>query len=283
MATTPAVGSGPVEFMDETTGQQLSIPLSDLAFDPNGNLIPSGWPLYQKYKTTVDNLLKYLKTTGALYPAPSPPPAPAMVIEAKQKGSSGNNIQIKFSKVGTTDPNDNTKFDAEVTDSETYSGLTKDTIEGVLGTPAAPGIVPGLVLVTAGTALARPANKSYSMLTGTTPFKLKILQADNTTQAFELQARDPNNAEAKYTTVTVSGVSATDATDPHFNLAVNWQKAATGIHAADLQTQFGFEITVSPPPGVAAPGLPANGVVTLRGGAEVAAATTAKAVVSGSA
>src|SRR2546430_1386957 len=176
MATTPAVGSGPVEFMDESTGQQLSIPLSDLAFDANGNLIPSGWPLYQQHKATVDSVLKYLQTTGAIYPAPSPPPAPAMVIEAKQQGSSGNNIQIEFSKVGTTDPNDPTKFDAKVTETEAYNGLTKDT---------------------------------------------------------------------------------------------------------DLGTAFAYEITVSPPPGAAAPGVPANGVVSLRGGAEVAAATTAKAVVTG--
>ena len=281
MATTPAVGSGPVEFMDESTGQQLSIPLSDLAFDANGNLIPSGWPLYQQHKATVDSVLKYLQTTGAIYPAPSPPPAPAMVIEAKQQGSSGNNIQIEFSKVGTTDPNDPTKFDAKVTETEAYNGLTKDTVEGVLGTPTTPGARPGLVLVTAGSAVGRPANKAYSMLAGAAPFKLKILEADGTTQAFELQARAPGDSEAKYTSVTISGVSPTDATDPHFNLAVSWQKSATGTKATDLGTAFAYEINVSPPPGAAAPGVPANGVVSLRGGAEVAAATTAKAVVTG--
>jgi hypothetical protein len=267
--------------MDETTGQQLSIPLSDLAFDASGNLVPSGWPLYQQHKATVDSLLKYLLTTGAIYPAASPSPAPAMVIEAKQQGSSGNNIQLEFSKVGTTDPNDPTKFDAKLTETEVYNGLTKDTIEGVVGTPASPGTTPGLVLVTAASAVGRPANKVYSMSAGAAPFKLKILEADGTTQAFELQARTPTDAEAKYTNVTISGVSATDATDPHFSLAVSWQKSATGIKATDLGTTFAYEIIVSPPPGAAAPGVPANGVVSLRGGAEVAAATTAKAVVSG--
>src|ERR1700694_4995564 len=157
MATTPAVGSGPVEFMDETTGQQLSIPLSDLAFDAGGNLIPTGWPLYQQHKATVDSLLYYLQGTGAIYPSASPSPAPAMVIEAKQQGPTGNNIQIEFSKVGTTDPNDATKFDAKLTETEVYNGLTKDTVEGVVGTPATPGTKPGLVLVTAATAVGRPA------------------------------------------------------------------------------------------------------------------------------
>jgi len=204
------------------------------------------------------------------------------VIEAKQLGSSGNNIQIAFSKVGTTDPNDPTKFDVQVTEAEVYNGLTKDTIEGVLGTPATAGSAPGLVLVTAGSAAGRPANQSYSMLAGAAPFKLKILEADGTAQAFELQARGASDLEAKYTAVAISGVSATDANDPHFNLAVTWQKSATAIKAADLGAQFSYEIKVSPPPGATAPGVPANGVVTLRGGAQVAAATTAKAVVTGS-
>src|SRR5260370_12547911 len=148
MATSPAVSSGPFEFVDETTGQQLSIPLSDLAFDASGNLIPTGWPLYQQHKATVDSLLNYLRSTGAIYPAPSPPPAPAMVIEAKAKDSSGNNIQIAFSKVGTTHPNDATKVDAQLSETDTYPGLTNDTIEGILWTPTTTGSTPGLVTVT---------------------------------------------------------------------------------------------------------------------------------------
>src|SRR5260370_8620296 len=144
MATSPAVSSGPFEFVDETTGQQLSIPLSDLAFDASGNLIPTGWPLYQQHKATVDSLLNYLRSTGAIYPAPSPPPAPAMVIEAKAKGSSGNNIQIAFSKVGTSDPNDATKFDAQLSETDTYPGLTKDTIKAIPRTPTTAATSPPL-------------------------------------------------------------------------------------------------------------------------------------------
>jgi hypothetical protein len=266
--------------MDESTGQQLSIPLSELDFDANGKIDATGWPLYQAHQATVDSLLFYLQGTGALYPAPQPPPSPAMLIEAKQAGSNGNNIQVAFSKVGTSDPNDPKKFDAQVTETETYTGLTQNSIESTLGTPAKAGTAPpGLVAVTAGSAKGRPDNKTYTIPAGN---KLSVLQADGATQAFELQARDVADAEAKYTTVTISGVNAADPTDPHFNLTVTWQKSANGIKSGDLQAQFEYEIKVSPPPGAAAVGIPGNGVVTLRGGAEVAAATTAKATVTGS-
>ena len=280
MATTPAVGSGPVEFMDESTGQQLSIPLSDLSFDANGNIVPDGWPLYQQHKATVDSLLAYLKISGAIYPAPQPPPTPAMVIEAKHEGSSGNNIQVAFSKVGITDPNDSTKFDAQVTEAERYTSLTKDTIEGLIGTDLKPGSLPkGLIMVTDGSAKGRPTNKSYSM-PAVAPFKVSV-KDDQNKQAFEVQARDGSEG-AQYISVIVSGVSATDPNDQRFNLVVTWQKAAAAIKSSDLSAQFGYEITVSAPQGAVSPGVPANGIVTLRGGADAAAATKAKATVVGS-
>src|SRR5690348_12333752 len=126
MASTPVVGAGPVDFMNESTGQQLSIPLSDLAFT-NNQIDASGWPLYNQYKATVDALLQYMVKSGALAPGTAPSPTPAMVLTAKAPGGLGNNIQLTFKNVGA-DPNDPDKFDATLTDTDTWRGLTKDTI-----------------------------------------------------------------------------------------------------------------------------------------------------------
>jgi hypothetical protein len=272
MASTPVVGSGPVDFMDETTGQQLSIPISELAFT-NNQIDASKWPLYNKHKLTVDAILAYLVSSGALTPAPAPPPVPALVLTAKQVGAAGNNIQVTFSNVGA-DPNDPAKFDASLTETDTWKGLTKDTIEKVVGTAAGGS----LVFVTATSAVGRPRNQTYSV--AVVGDKFKVFENDGVTEAFELNART-NDPEAKYTTVIISNVNAVDQTDPHFDMTATWQKSAAGIHVTpDLANEFAYEVAVAGPNG-GAPGVPANGSVVLRGGAEAAPASAASAIVSG--
>lgn len=272
MARIPVVGSGPVEFMDES-GQQILIPLSDLSFDANGNPVASDWPLYVKHKDAVDALLNYLLRSGSLTPAPQPAPTAAMVVTAKNKGAGGNNIQLTVSNSGSTDPNDDTRFDSSVSETDTWIGLTKDTVEQTVGTAANGG---ALVFITKNSAKGRPKNGNYQMANAA-PFKVSVLQADNATEAFEVQARNPADAEAGRTTVIVSGVS-NDPNDPSFTLSAVWRKDASKVHAADLNGQFGYEIAVDAPPGGAL-GVPANGTTALRGGAEAQPATAASAIV----
>jgi hypothetical protein len=272
MAKTPVVGSGPVEFMDES-GQQLLIPLSDLSFDANGNPVASDWPLYAKHKDAVDALLEYLVGTGALTPAPQPAPTAALVVTAKNKGAGGNNIQLTVSNSGTTDANDHTKFDSSITETDRWTGVTKDTVEQTVGTTQNGS---ALIFITKNSAKGRPKNGDYQM-PNAAPFKVSVLQADNATEAFEAQARNPADAEAQHTTVTVSGVS-NDPNDPSFTLTAVWVKGAAKVHAADLAGQFGYEISVDPPAGGAL-GVPANGTTALRGGAEAQPASAASAIV----
>ena len=267
MANSPVVGTGPIQFVDG--GQQLSIPLTDLAFDSSGSIVNS-WPLYSQHTAATDAWLNYLKKNGAIYPGPTPPPSAAMVITAHNPGSSGNNISITFTNVGTTDPNDATKFDATVIETESYPGLTKDTITAALTSK------PGLVTLAAG-APAKPGNGQWQ-IPNVAPFKVEVLESDNATGAFELDAR-ANDAEAQHTTVTVSNAS-TDANNPFFDLTVTWQKTQTKVDVNGLGAAFEYEIDVAAPQGGTL-SMPAAGTFNLRGGSEAATATNAKAIVVG--
>jgi hypothetical protein len=273
MANSPVVGTGPIQFTD--AGQQLSIPLTDLAFDSSGNIVNS-WPLYSHHATAADAWINYLVKNGAIYPGAAPPPAAAMVLTAHQVGSSGNNISITFSNVGTADPTDTKKFDAVLTEKDSYPGLTKDTIVDALANR------PGLVTIPTATP-GKPANGQYQMPAA--PFKVKVLQADGTTKAFDLQARDTADSEAKYTTVTISGVSA-DPNNPFFDLTITWQKTATAIDVNELKGVgatpgvFEYEVDITAPTGGSL-AMPAAGTFNLRGGSETATAKSASAIVVG--
>src|SRR5260370_22095599 len=120
MATAPATANGPIEFTDQN-GKQFLIPISALFFDTG--TLKTNWPLYQQNKPEIDALLKYLQSSGAVKTAPQPAPVAAMVISAKQPGSAGNDVVINFSNV---QPHQNapTTFDASVTETNTYAGLT---------------------------------------------------------------------------------------------------------------------------------------------------------------
>jgi hypothetical protein len=119
-----------------------------------------------------------------------------------------NNIQVIFTNSGTSDPNDAKKFDAQLVETDTHLGLTKGTVEKTLG--IAPGA--GLVFPTVNSARGRPKNGVFPMAGLASPFKIGVLEDDNATVAYELEARK-DDAEAKYTTVVVSGVNPNDAND----------------------------------------------------------------------
>lgn len=279
MSNTPVIGTGPIEFMSEAgaadQGKQLSIPLTELYFDSNGVLKGDRWPLYVAHKDAVDKLLAYVQQAGAVQPGSAPAPAAALKVTARYAGAAGNNIKLIVTKSGTSDPADATKFDAELVEQDSYPRLTKDTIEKVVG--SAQGAA--LIFITPASAAAKPKAAAYPMLGGAQPFKVSVLDA-NGNQAFEVNARNANDDEAKYTTITISGVS-NDPADPKFDLTVGWDKSGVGLHPADLQPTFAYEITVGNPPDGNALGVPGNGTVLLSGGSDPAQATPASAVVIG--
>lgn len=273
MANTPVTAMGPLEFTDG--GEQFVIPLSALYFDSGTNQLKTDSPLYAKHKATIDAWLSYLQDNGTVTPAPQPPPAAAMVIAAADSGSSGNDISIAFANV-RVDPNTHdTIFDATLTQTDTYPGLTPDTVKDVIGTSAGGGSRPGLVFVSSGGAPTQPANGS-TPLTGGPPFTADLSDGVGGT-AFSVRSKS-DDADAADTTVTIS--AAADPGDPGtFTLTATWTKQVTGIQAADLETSFAYEITVvAPPAGQLLP--PSPGTVALRGGSDLTGPSKASVTVS---
>src|SRR5882757_5770479 len=123
MARTPALSNGPVEFTD-VGGNQVSLPLSSIFFD--GKTIHAEGSIYNSHKAAADDWLTYLAKIGEIVPDADPPSKTAMVITAKHAGSTGNFIQIQFSNPDNSDST-NVKFDATVTETDTYPGLTPAT------------------------------------------------------------------------------------------------------------------------------------------------------------
>jgi len=163
MATIPATVNGPIELMDNN-GKLLSLSISDVFFN-NGSVSAKG-AIYTANQTLFDPFLKHLVTTGFIQPGPAPATKPVMVLKAKTPGANGNAIGVQFTNFSSdADP----KFDATVSESETYTGLTGATIQSVLGTSASNGKRRGLIFVpgAAPAATVDPkAGKSIRTFTG---------------------------------------------------------------------------------------------------------------------
>jgi hypothetical protein len=272
MADTPATAMGPLEFTDG--GEQFVIPLSALYFD-SGVTLKTSSPLYAQHHHALDGWLAYLQSSGLVTPAPVAPPAAAMEITAAATGSAGNDIVITFSNV-REDPNTHhTVFDATLTHTDVFSGLTPDTVGDVIGTSRGTGIRKGLVFVSSGGTPTQPANGSYA-LSGGPPAEGDISDGHGGT-AFSVTTRS-NDAESANTTVEIT--AADDVSNPDtFTLTASWSKSAAGIEPGDLQSEFASEITVDPPNGgQLLP--PAAGSVSLRGGSDATGPTAASVTVS---
>jgi hypothetical protein len=272
MAKTPAAASGPLEFTDE--GEQFVIPLSHLYFDAAGALKTDS-TLYAQHQARIDAWLDYLKKQGLVTPAPQPPPAPAMVIKAKDRGSAGNNITLTFSNP-RKDAQHNDIFDASLTETDTYPDLTPDTIKDVLGPAPGSGSKPGLVYVSSAGAPTQPADGDYQ-LGGNGPYTVDVHDVHGNV-AFTLTSK-AQNAEALHTAVHITG--AADPNKPNtFTLVAEWTKQpAVGITPGALEGNFAYEITVSPPEGGQLRA-PAPGTVALRGGSDAQGPTTAAVTVT---
>ena len=172
-------------------------------------------------------------------------------------------------------PFSNTVFDASLTHTDVYSGLTPDTVKEVLGTSKGTGTRKGLVFVSSGGTPTQPGNGSYA-LTGGPPAAGDISDGQGGT-AFSVTTRS-TDAESANTTVEIS--AADDASNPDtLTLTATWSKQVVGIEPGDLESEFASEITVDAPPGgQLLP--PSPGTVSLRGGSDVTGPTAASVTVS---
>lgn len=274
MASLPAVCAGPVSFTDPATGAFVSLPVSSLSFD-SGAVQGSG-ALYTKYKAAADAFLAHLARMQVLVPGPPSPSKPALEIRAKFNGIEGNFVQVEFFDFDYSTPA-NPQFQARVTQKLVYTGVTAASVQALLGSSAAAGLVfvPG----------AAPAADRIPKL-GAYPLKITApatsasvdVPADPTGVAFPVQAREAG-AEGANTTIEIISVDAARKT---FNMEVHWQKSTTArIATPALATTFAYAIEVAPPPGGGAVQTPLPGVVVLTGGANPAEARKASAVAAG--
>jgi len=245
------LGNGPIAFTDQS-GKMLLIPLSALTID--GNTIQTS-PPYDKDE--IRQWLQYLVNIGSLTPGTAPSPKPVMVIQATDPGLAGNNIQVIFSNI-VPDPGDptnadKTTFDATVTETDMYKGLSIDStspsfIKTVLGTDKAPKS--GLVHVLDTDNPSLPKAGIYPLTGGGASAKSSTqIPGDPSGTAFNVEAKK-NGQDGDDTTVAISNVDATAKT---FTLTAVWTQSVKEIKLADLpnklQGSSKYEIIVNKPNG----------------------------------
>ena len=279
MSKTVVLGNGPVAFTDQN-GQMLLIPLSALTLD--SNTIEASDP----YNTDeIRQWLQYLVTTGCLAAGPLAPKA-AMTIQAADPGLAGNNIQVVFSNIvpDPADPTnaDKTTFDATITETDTYNGLSFDSaspsfIKTVLGTETVTGTKPGLVHIKDADTPSLPKADSYPLTSGSDTTKSSVKIPGNPSgNAFQVEAKK-GGKEGNNTTVTISNVDASAKT---FTLTAVWTQTVTGIKRGGLPEGLQgnqYEIKVDKPAGGDF-AIPAPGPIGLSGGADARPASNATAI-----
>jgi len=272
MPERPAISAGPVSLMDE--GKHYSIPLSALYFDANGKLKADRWPLYATLATPVDLFLGQLSTSGAVVAGPEPAAKPAFLVSASAPGSTGNAITLLIENVtaDTTTPADSTA-DITVSETDTYNGLTPDSLTEVIGESAGAGSKPGLVFVSSASP-ELPKAGSYTLASanpGTDPATIDIPKESGAGDAFTLEARS-NAEDGTLTKIEIKDVDATEAT---FNMEVSWSKNETVVKVSEFAAAFAYVVTITAPDGGYR--APAPGLIALTGGADAQATPAAKA------
>lgn len=287
MAQIPVLGSGPIDI--SVGGKQYSFPLSAFYFDDKGAIQINSSFLPAVPDSNLNNALplwlNYLVNQALLSPGQTPTPQPAFSIQALDPGSTGNFISVKLANVNAAKPVPNSTVDITVTETDTYSGLTLDTLDKVIGTSSGGGSRPGLVFLASkipkNTPL--PAGPVPISPTSTTPpanpgdsYQFTFGVSPNT---FSLQAKHPG-VEGQFTTVTITKIEADGKT---FTMVAEWKKPQqTGVKLSDLadstKTPFAYELVITPPSGgftVA----PAAGTITLAGGIDAQPSANAQATV----
>jgi len=276
---TQVTGNGPLEFTN-ANGRQISIPLSALYFDQNGTLqVDSTWATASGLKPNA-GVLGYAQSEGMITPAPAPPPFAAMIIKAADQGAGGNNIVVAISDTSpATDPTQTT-FSITVTETDVYEGLTAATIESTLGSstvsgstlvPVKTGTSPGLVQVEAGSVDTSgfPNALTKASLNGD-PAELAVDGEGSPAVVFTLLAKKAG-ADGATTVIDISPDTSSppSSSNPTFTLNANWSRMISdvtlGTLVSTIQSEFGYEITVSLP-GSGAYSVPALASSTLSGG-----------------
>jgi len=278
MARVDAVGDGPVVF-GAKDGTRIEVPLAMIKFD-NGQILTTRG----NDANSADLLkwLQYLAMESRLTPGPAPAVAPAIVFTAANAGGPGNKIQITVTaKTATT-------VDIVVTSTDRYAGLTRDTLNAMLGTTTQAGTNPGLLRVKTNPGGAPPAAnpKVPEDTPPTVPPTWTIAGTGATAAVLEPSYQGTGVTPIAAADVTVS-LSDITAGQPTFTLTVVWTKTIADVAKTDLPnpaklaTPLAALVVPSPPPSGYA--LPRAGTITLSGGSEAAAAVQATATAPASA
>lgn len=281
MATTPAMGNGPLEFTS-AQGKHISIPLTAITFDASGTAVVD--PVWSALTSTPpgSTLLALAVQDKTIQPRPTPSPFAAMILKAADSGAGGNNITVTVvvstapASPPTNDPT-LTPFSITVTETDNYTGLTTATIESILGSATVSGSKTGLVQIVHGSVDTKATPlKSSGSLSGT-PAEFDVPGDGTPPLAFVLTAKK-TGADGTLTQISVTPDTASPPSPGPgtFSLQATWTKIVPGITLAQLesmvQSNLGYEIKVSKP-NSGAYSVPANGVTVLSGGGPGTAAS----------
>jgi hypothetical protein len=278
------LGNGPLEIT--SSGKQYLVPLTALSVDSSGQ-VKITWPSLSKLPQDDQNallaLVKAQVGEGMLTPDTAAPPQAAVVVQAVEKGTAGNDIQVGFSNF-VPDPNTpaNTTFDTAVTETDVYALLSVDNtspnfVGSVLGNTGSstPPSQPGLVIVKAmGASTQAPAPASYA-LDPSAGGSVDVKDASNAV-VFTLQARRTRTTATPHILIQVG--AGADAKTFTLTASISLTK---NVKPADLLTVTDFAdfVTFAVPSGASAVGVPAQGSVQLTGGTPAAPAAAAQATV----
>jgi hypothetical protein len=272
MASKPVRGSGPVDI--SISGKQYSFPLSAFVFDASGavNINPQFPAIDASVQKALLDWVGYLAKQSLLTPGDTPAPQPALLIQARDPGSTGNFITVDIENVQVKAQIGDSTADVTVTETDTYAGLTPATLEQVIGKISGGGSRPGLVfLVSQPDKTILPA-VSAGVRSGAKPYTFDFAGV------FKVQAKH-DDEDGKLTTVNVTAVDTNAKT---FTLVATWTKSANAVKLSDLidpnKTPFAYELAVTAPAG-GLKSVPTAGVVTLSGGIDAQPAASAQATV----
>lgn len=254
MATAPAVGNGPIDFVG-SDGEQLTIPLSAIKF-VDGNVTS---------EVTADGLdtwLKYLVAQGQLAPGPTAA-AEAMVFKAVTDGATGNDITVTVKAAGAS------AVEITVNEKHVYKGLnfksaadSERSLEKVLDSSS--GALVHVANFTGGTGTPAKGTVVAAGSPGTPPWSIKD------TDGNDLATLNPRSAAWNTGVLTVDLGDVDDKADPiTFTLTMAWASKPVIVQETDVTggalapNDLKFSVTIDP-----ATSLPKPGTFTLQGGAD---------------
>lgn len=258
------LGGSPVTVVNKA-GQQMSIPLDDLAFK-SGALDASAWSGWSSPDIDQGQLQHYLNGLagrGLLRPSPPPPVSPAMTIKALDSGSTGNLIKITIGKVTPNVKPDETTVEMTVELVETYKNLHKADAQDILGKDASTGSRPGLAFTS-----KKPSSNLDAAANA--PFDASGAWSGGN---LDLQTRRVAGAGDPAPTAELVKNGTDDV-----NLTIRWSKTAVAPMKS-LNAAFGFLLNIAKSGGEW--GVPASGSFNLLGGGDAGAPTTAQSTVPG--